>query len=227
MSRTARDVVRDSLALLRVYGRGMDLDADDAARGLGMMNDMLASWAAEGSNVPVLTKQTATLTAGQQDYTVGVGQQLAITRPVRIEAATLISGGNRYPLEQHSMAEHAKWFDDDSNPPGFFAYDYQGAVGNLRFNAPPDVAYTLEIWGVNPFTEVGSLNTNLLASFDRGDVNAIKYGLAVDMAPEFGREPSQVVIARAKQYRDDVAIRYSEPLRYERGRLDSVHAYRV
>jgi hypothetical protein len=68
--------------------------------GRDKLNKILDQWNTESLLVPSVARDVYSLTAGQQEYTLGLEGELDGTRPPRIDAAGIIpSGGTEYPVE--------------------------------------------------------------------------------------------------------------------------------
>lgn len=213
MPQTVRDVVKRSLRAIRRYGRGQNLPPEDAEDAREILNSMLAKWSAEGTVVPTLQKLTATLTAGKQDYSVGTGADLVITRPTAISALILIDGNSRYPLLPWTMHEYTNLRSTSNALPVFYAYQYD-TLGRLYLDAPPDKAYTAEIWAPVPLSQFTSLNDDMELAFDDADIDAVYQNLAVRMAPEWNAKITETLAQNARDSYKAIGIRYTEPLVY-------------
>lgn len=211
MVQTVRDTVRDALREIRRYGRGQNLNADDAEDTRRAMNQMLARWSIEGLTVPVLTKQTTTLINGQNEYTVGAGQDLAITAPTSIEAVSLIEGSSRTPLESQTVAEFAYSHETQNSRPTKFAYQFD-TVGRLYLNTPPDKAYSVELWSSVPLATFTSINDDMATAFGDADIEAIMTNLAIKVASQFGANIKDSLATTARDSKKAIGIRYTEPM---------------
>jgi len=209
MARTARDVVRDALGLIGVYSRGMNLAAEDSTLGFNALKDMVASWSAEGSNIPVYTKDSITLTAGTQEFSVGPSQDIDVTLPVLVAVIILTASQRR--LSPISFAEWAAVKDSEQGEPARFYYGY-GVTGELKLDRAPSSSLAAEMWSKKTRANISSVNSDLLLSFDEADIPALKYNLAIDLAPSFDQNVTQEVLVRAREYKNNVDIRYSQPM---------------
>ncbi len=92
------DIVKSSLKALGSYSPGEPIDPDDANDAFDMLNDMLAQDSNATMMVPYRTEIIFTLTANQQNYTVGQGGTIGGTFTGSIAATTLtvtvIAAGN-------------------------------------------------------------------------------------------------------------------------------------
>lgn len=82
MPTTARDIITASFFDLGVIAEGMPLDAAKGADGLRRLNAMVSGWQTYPGTVPAIERQIFPLTANQQTYTIGLGGNFNVPRPV-------------------------------------------------------------------------------------------------------------------------------------------------
>jgi hypothetical protein len=216
----ANDYVAGALRLGGIIAAGEPLDAEDAADGLTALNQMIRSWQNERLLFPAVVRQGPyNLTQGIQNYYVGqplpnplpagfaaitpIGSPNGIPRPQRIERygiITQVNGGQPLELPMDILTER----------------DWLGIpVKNITTTFPlqvyPDLEFplmTLFVWPI-PTTACqmtlyawdASLQqfpdqiTQIL--FPPGYEEAIRFNLAVRLAPEYNKEASQTVQALA------------------------------
>lgn len=98
MSVTARTLISDAFIELNVYRENQTPSANDASRGLRILNRIVSQWNARQLLIPCQVFQTVSLVAAQQLYTVGSGGNWNITRPLRIPFATVVIDDVEQPL---------------------------------------------------------------------------------------------------------------------------------
>lgn len=94
----ASELIRRSLRLINVPGRGGTLSGQDTADALEALQDLLASQAVARKLVPGIRTHFFALTAGQADYTYGPGAELDTDdfndpAPIKIEGVYVRQGG--------------------------------------------------------------------------------------------------------------------------------------
>lgn len=200
-TRTIRDLITGSLRLLNVIQAGQAPSSSDIAIGLEALSAMLDSWSTD----KLLTFGTKHwylyVTASKQHYTIGADGDWVIPRPNRIEFASftpdaIISSGTYTPLANSidypvyilTPSEHAEikmkglvgpWpqalFDDRDVPEARITlYPVPSKSGVL----------TLTLW--QPFDATTDLD--LVLPFPSGYERAIRFGLAIELAAEFGKD---------------------------------------
>lgn len=199
----ARDIITAAARKIRVKRVGFALTGEEATDGLSTLNDMIAAWSAEDLLIPYRTRESFTLTAGQQPHTIGTAGDLNTAQPIDIHNAILVSSSTRYPLDTDRGPDDLQQVLNLTTQglPRWMYFEPGLTLGNLWFDVAPQEAYTLILHSLKRLTEFATLDTDLTLPAETR--RAIINNLAVDMAPEYGKDPSQVVIARATQ---DLAV---------------------
>jgi hypothetical protein len=182
----ASDLVQSALRLINVVASGETPSSDEAADGLVVLNQLLASWNTEELSVYGTTNQQFTTTANVQNYSYGQGANWNATRPVKIHSAGIVSGGLRQPLELIGAREWA-------------AIPERALTGNLPMKLYSDNAYpstNIFLWprpagavivDLYVFQEFAAFTAGDTFDLPPGYARAIRYCLACDLAPEYGR----------------------------------------
>lgn len=192
---TARDLIKGALRKINAIGKGAPLDNDEAQDALSVLNQMLASWSAEGGMVFNETSETFNLTSGDGVYTIGVGGDFNTTRPNRIVSAFVTFGGTDTPLIFLTKDQYDSiGIKTDQGEPDCIYYDGNYPLGTIYLDPVP-VGGTITLNMVKPMTSFSSLDTVFAMP---GEYQmAIEYNLAVLMAPEYETEPSPTVFRMA------------------------------
>lgn len=199
---TGNDLINSSLRLIGVTASGEQPTADEANDALVILNQMLDSWNAERLMIFTITIIDTPLTPGTQVYTLGTGGSLNFTRPARIERMSIVNFNNpvqplELPLEMLSDQEWqsvpvkvisstlpTKVYDDGAFP-----------LRNLNFWPIPTVIVNTRIYGWTALSQFPDLVTDM--TFPAGYLKALRYNLAVDLAPEYGAPLRPEVAAQA------------------------------
>src|ERR1700680_1421543 len=137
---TALDLVTDALQGIGVYAPGETVSAADSALGLQRLNTMLDSWSNESLMTFATLEQSGLLIPGKYQYTIGVGGDFNMTRPLRIldspgSCYVLDSTGNRYNLQ---VVPRPRWnligniVQVSGNYPDTLFYDNQYPLGIIN-----------------------------------------------------------------------------------------------
>lgn len=199
---TALDIIKSSLRLDGILASGetpSDAEAQDA---LVVLNDMLDSWNAERLTIFTIARLVFTIVAGQQVYTVGAGGDFNTPRPAKIESYSWINLQNpvqpmELPLE--SLTEAGWQAIPVKNITSSIALsvwdDGNFPLRNLSYWPVPSIGAQAAIYPWTALTEFTNLTTDL--EFPPGYAKAIRFNLALDLAPEYGREVDQSVALQA------------------------------
>lgn len=199
-------IIERALRLLGVLGVGEPISADQLDDGLEAFNDMLDSWNTEKLIIYVLARNTFTLTAATNPHQIGPGVAapgLDAPRPNRIQQgqAWLTGAGlgtSQYELDVVTREQWARDYDSSlSGIPAWLYYESLFPLGNIWFDVKPDAAYTLVLDLEQMLAQVtmGGITTEL--ALPPGYKEAIVYNLAINLADEYGKQPSATVINRA------------------------------
>lgn len=191
---TTTELNRDSIisAAMRkcqVLAKGQTPDAEDLSNGTSALNNLVAQLMTMGMPLWAENSYTVPLVAGQASYTIGVGQSVNTPFPLRVIQAWYIpSGGTSrqdiFPTANYDMN---KLPDGSSGTPSQYSYQPKINYGILTIWPKPDTTATagaFTIRYVSPFeTFSGATDTPY---FPREWNNALIYGLAALLAPEYG-----------------------------------------
>lgn len=191
---TARRLITRATQLIGVARTGEALSADEASDALDTLNDMLAGWSNSNLLITAYTRETFNLTAGDGTYTIGIGQDFNTVAPLHIVSAFTREATIDYPMESITDVEYDRLVQkaDSQGRPYYWNYDN---ANTIRIYPIPSTAYELHLLSEKPISAVG-LDTEL--SFNPGWERAIRYNLALELAPEYGVEiPRSVAIIAA------------------------------
>lgn len=205
---TVLSVITDALSLLGVASSAVTVSANDADRGLSALNSLNEALGIERGAIVTVRIDVFALVANQQAYTYGSGGNWNAARPTDILQANIIVNNNptlpvRYPLallDDRQWSQVVSQLTPSTIPQALYNDgDYPLSVVSL-WPVPTDSNNTIEIYSpdvnasVPQFTAISD-TFNLAPGYHR----MIKYNLAVELAPEFGREPSATVLRIAKE----------------------------
>lgn len=183
---TVQDLITSAMRSLGVIAAEETPNTSELTDGMLAANDILGSWSAQIMPITPLGIDTFVLN-GAASYTFGPGGSGLTTRPVKIETiAVVTTGGARKPVHLASAEEWAQLADTSAT--GIFAdnayYDAAYPTGKL-YLLPKPSAGNCELSTYKqlaPFAALGDV-INLAPGYTR----ALRFALALDLAPEFGR----------------------------------------
>lgn len=181
---TAADLIKASLRLIGVSRNPKQEELTDALQALNML---LGSWANKRTAAYALTKENFALVAGVGSYTIGTGSTWNTIRPTRIEEAYIRDADNiDYPVEiVRDLNQYARVLNktEQARPTKLY-YDPLYPSGMVYLSPVPETAETIYLHSMKSLTSFTTLTTDI--SLPPGYERALKFHLAVDLAPEFG-----------------------------------------
>lgn len=202
--RRVREVIEGALRLVGAIAVGETPVPEDVNTGLEVLQDLIGEWGDGGLVVPSVVKETFNLVVGTNDYTIGkVGApDFDTIRPEQIIGALVRSGGYDYPVK--IIGERA--YRGISNKatqgrPSRLWYNPTAPLGTIYLWMTPSAIEALWITSIKPFVVPTTLPEKL---FDTTKIpnnyhNALKWNLALELIPEYGKASDPVIIARAQQ----------------------------
>lgn len=194
-----------AMRLIAQISPGVTSTTSEYATGLEALNAMLDSWRNERLMVWSILDEPLTLVSGQSSYTVGSGGDLNTNRPVRIESAYLVDSGNvSYQVNILNAEEYAAIAlkSSTSTLPNYIYYDPDMASGHLWVYPVPSAAYTLHVLTWTPMQSFTTKETT--AYLAPGWERCIAYNLAIEIAPEFEKQPSPLVMKIAQEAKSQI-----------------------
>jgi hypothetical protein len=205
IGRSANDIINSALRLIKALATGEIPTATESADALLILNDMVDSWNADRLMIYTISRNVFDLVSGQQTYTCGDGGNFNMQRPASIQTYTVISLQNpaqplELPLDVYTDVAWAgvpvkniqsslptAVYDDGGFPFRNISYWCVPNVGSLQAGI-----YSWQ--AVNRF-----LDLTTKYSFPPAYLKALRYNLAVDLAPEFGATVPDAVASQALQ----------------------------
>lgn len=194
---TALDLINEALHLIGAKDPTEVATNQEAADGLISLNGMLDSWTTDRMFVYQVLETQYNWPGGAQSKTVGVGGDINITRPVRVQDSYFIAGGISYPITSITKEAYAGIMlkSLQTNIPEWLFYDTGYPLGTLYLNPVPSGAIDLRILSWLSLTQFGALTD--VVSLPPGYKRAIVYNLAIEVAGQYGLNPMQSVASIA------------------------------
>lgn len=202
---TIRELITGSMRLINVVQANEVPTAADIDVGFEALNAMLDSWSTERLSIFSMQPYSFTINPNQSFYTLGPGGDWNITRPmellmlyVRYTAGGLVTD---IPMEKLTDAQYAsigvkqtvselplKYYDNGNYP-----------QRGISLWPVPLRTRAMQAWLWQPLVDPTSLDQQL--EFPKGYERALRFALAVELAPEFGKTiPDDVMrIARTSK----------------------------
>lgn len=196
---TAQELIKAALRAIGAIASGETPSSEELQDSLEALNLMLDSWSAERLIVYENTTEGFSLVSGQASYTIGSGGDFDTTRPTRILGAYIRDSSDiDHPVDVFSAKEYREISSKTTQSrPTELYYKPSYPKGTIYLYPVPETVETLYLESLKPLTEFSSLTTdvNLPGPYKR----ALKWNLAVELAPEFEATVSDVVAVRAQE----------------------------
>jgi len=193
---TAGDQINRALRLLGILAEGETPSAATSQDALVAMNQMLDSWSTERLMAYNTIDQVFTWPAGQYIRTLGPTGDFVGLRPVLLDDSTYyrdpgtnVSFGIKFINQQQYNGIAVKTVT--STYPQVIWVNMEFPNISMAIYPRPTRDLEWHFVSVQVLAEAASLSTNLY--FPPGYMRAFAYNLAMEIAPEFGVEPSPQV----------------------------------
>ncbi|RPI55300.1 MAG: hypothetical protein EHM49_02110 [Deltaproteobacteria bacterium] len=188
MSETALTLIQDALFEIGVLAEGETATNAMAQHGLRRLRYMLRRWSAQNIRLYYTEQDTLVLT-GVSSYTIGSGGDCDTVRPSSIRGGFVRgSGGLDQPIKIVDEDKYRKLsIKDLSSTPEFIWYNPEYPLGKIYIW--PIGTGTLYLDSLKPLTDPATLTTSM--SFPPEYDEAFVCGLAVRLAPNYGKSPSE------------------------------------
>lgn len=203
LSQSALDIITSAMRLLNAAASGEGIEPAEASDGLVTLNQMLDAWQIEQLMIFTEDILDFNYVPGQQDYTLGDSGDFDTPRPARLtRASTILNSASSDPLElpMKYTTSDADWQEImvkavSTTYPWLLYDDGAMPLRNLKVWPIPSGADGIRLYSWQPLTQFPDLT--MVLTFPPGYIKAIRFNLAVDLAPEYGgfRDPSTPTIA--------------------------------
>jgi hypothetical protein len=187
---TVFELSRDSLiaAALRKLGvlaQGDSPTTEDLTNGMQALNTLVSEYQTLGMPLWKRTQYSLALVASTITYTIGIGQTTNTVFPLKIlEAVIRDSSGSAQIVNQISRDQFNLLSTASTGKPVQFTYQPYTNYGVLKVWPSPNTAYTMEVTYQAPVE--GFTSAAETPDFPQEWQNALIYGLALLLAPEYG-----------------------------------------
>jgi len=204
VSETAQTLIKAALRVIGAYAPGETPTTDELADGLECLKLMLRHWSDNNMRI-YYTKQDTKVLTGASSYTIGSGGDINTVRPASIRGAYVKdSAGIDSILNIIDEAKYRRFqLKTLSGTPEYLWYSPEYPKGKIYIYTLS--TGTLYLDSLKPLTEPALITSTV--EFPPGYDEAIKFNLAVRLAPEYGKEPSLIVLALAKSNLNDLEKR--------------------
>ena len=195
-SATAGEIIKGALRLIGQLAEGEEPSAETMQDSITAINQMIQSWDIERLSVFSTQDQVFTWPANIASRTIGPTGDFVGNRPIEVDDATYFkdpSSGLSFGIKLINQQQ----YDGIAMKTVTSTYPQVIWVNNtfpdmeMTVYPVPTRALEWHIISVEQLTEVSSVATDMY--FPPGYLRAFRYNLAMELAPEFGVEPSPQV----------------------------------
>jgi len=207
MTRTGLQVITDSLKLIGVVAGHEVPTSAEQQDSFARLNELIDSWGTHAQTMYIPRRVTVPLSAGTQTYSLGVGGVINHPAPLTLDAASWLTTGT-VPAEvylevvsdQAYVGQPVKTLTGAT--PQIVSYTRGAPLGELWVWPVPTASVTLVLYWREPVQQFPDLVTavDLLPGYAK----ALRCNLALELAPEFGRQVDPFVLQLARESLADV-----------------------
>jgi hypothetical protein len=197
------DLISAAMRKLGVLSKGQSPDAEDLANGQTALNGLVAEFQTLGMPLWKRNQYSLTLTSNIASYTIGVGQTVNTPFPLKLQSVVVRdSSGSAQEVFPVARTEFNLLNTSSTGKPNQYTYQTFVNSGVLKLWPKPDSAYVLELTYTEPLE--GFTAASETPDFPQEWQNALVYGLAVLLAPEYGvpLNDRQVLAKEAEKHLD-------------------------
>ena len=187
---TVLRLIELSLELVGRLGQGQEADIDDVKDARDIMCSMLSAWNNDYLMIPFITRETFSLPA-KQDVTIGPGMDLSTVSPIAIEGVSVVINGiNRelFQVSEEYLIETSITPVDVT--PHSFSFLPGLITSTILLSSIPPSGGSISVRSLKQLTTLTEMTDE--TTFPAGYDLAIYYGLAVLLAPIYGKPLNQV-----------------------------------
>ena len=194
------DIITSSLSAIGALAPGEPLDASLAADAFNMLNDILDQ-ASNDDFMVVSTQEITANIAGSTDWTIGIGGQINVVRPLNINSAFVRVSGLDYPVTVLNVEQYELIGIKQLNGPWPRALYYNSGspIGTIKFWPLPS-AGEIHLFIDQLFTRFVTINDNV--QLPPGYLMWLRWRLAYLLMPGYGKTSPALVAMIKDNLRD-------------------------
>jgi len=205
---TVCDLIKGSLRLIGALATGETPPAEETSDALMVLNQMIDSWSTENLIIANQVREVFPLVAGTSAYTMGVGGDFNTARPIDFLRVLIqdsaASPAYELPMEVLTAEQFSKITakQTQGTTPSCVYAEGTTPLETLNLYPVPSVAKNIVIYSAKPINQFTSINNSI--DLPPGYLKALRYNLAVELAPEYGKESSPSIINGAIESKENI-----------------------
>lgn len=207
---TARKIVTRALRLIQVLGADEAGDSAEVVDALDALNSIWSTYSLGRLLLLAGTNTDFQLKAGVASYKIGPNQTFDSPRPAQLVDGSFVRyGSTDYPIGHLDQPGYNIIpYKAQQGIPAWVYYEPNAMGGNLTFYPVPAQDMVLHLSATLPFEQFEDLDTDY--ALPPGYESLLIYQLAVETAPEYGKEASATVVRMMTNYKRQVKRSNSE-----------------
>jgi len=187
---TRDDIIKRALRLIGVLAQGETPTTDQVTEAAFALNGLVKAWQTDGLPLWALKTYAVPLTAGVASYRIGISQIVNTPKPLKVSQAWNHNTTSNVDIPMRILTKQEYNMlgnKTSSGNPIQIYYDPQREYGDLYLFPVPsasDVGNTINIVYQRPFEDFDATTDE--PDFPQEWFDAITYGLACRLAPEYG-----------------------------------------
>ena len=246
---TGLGIIKSAMLKIGALTKNEVPSSDESQDALSSLNELIASWSNDGMLTIVRTIETFTLTGGLREYQYGylgdiegngsfssgfssgfdvdsvTAEDFDGARPNKIIAAYVSIGSTDYPLKIiNDVPMFLVEYKNITGIPEYLNFDNGYPVANIRLYPVPSGAYSITLMTEKQFSSITLAED---VDLPTGWLRALKYNLAMELAPEYGQPvtPEIAQIARESKASIKKSIMRNRPLDWKPQSLRTGNIY--
>lgn len=224
---SALEIITKAMKIGGMLAQNETPSSSEASDGLVSLNDLLDSWNLDETYIFTIQSETFPLVNNVNTYTIGQGADFDTDRPIIFDSVVANLQGISYPLKQLNAQDYADiaYKANGTGIPEFYYCDFAFPVATIYLYGSPSSGLTLTIGKTQQLTQFADLTTQY--EFPPGYNRLLNYGLALEIAPEYGMTLTQEAQFIASESKANVRNRnLGEPvMKTEVGYITGVYGY--
>lgn len=194
---TALDIIKRAMRIIGAIGQNETPSSSEASDGLLALNDMLDSWSTDRTYIYSILQENFPLVSGTVSYTMGVGGDFNTTRPTEIDNVFVRLNETDFALKSINSQDYNSITSKSNNGaiPEYYFYNPSFPLATIQLWGAPSSDLTIYINSWQQLQQFADLTTDY--TFPAGYNRALAYGLAMEIAPEYGMPLTQEAIGIA------------------------------
>lgn len=206
---TAQTLIKDALLLIQAIAPGEQPTGPELSDALRRLNELIDSWQTQRLTMRVVRREVLDLVADQASYTIGPDGDVDVDRPTFLENVRLLltssTPSTEIPLGEFTEAAWQAVAQKDLTNPLPTNYYYEATMPTATLTVwpvPTDASNDLVLYWPEVLEQFETLTASVTLA--PGYARALRYNLAVELAPEYGKPMSAALVIGAADALGDI-----------------------